>query len=94
MLYSHGNLDYEMSPVHKIEVIAYDLGDPALTSSTELTVNVVDLPDEKPRFEKEVYEAEAKENIAVGEVVVAVSAGRSSFQYSIVGEFKRRKLQE
>ena len=86
MIYTLTELDYETSPTHELTVIAYDLGDPALTSTAGVAVNVLDLTDELPRFEKDVYEVKVKEDIQVGEVLVTVIAGRSSYRYSIVSK--------
>ena len=62
MLYTLNKLDYETSSTHELTVIAYDLGDPALTSTTYVTVNVLDLIDELPHFEKDIYKVRVKED--------------------------------
>ena len=53
MIYTLAELDYEAQSTYLLAVVAYDLGDPALTSTAEVTINVLDLTDELPHFEKE-----------------------------------------
>ena len=86
VIYTLAELDYEAQSTYLLAVVAYDLGDPALTSTAEVTINVLDLTDELPHFEKEVYEVTVKEGAQVGEVITTVNAGRSLYRYSIVSK--------
>ena len=86
VIYTLAELDYETQSVYLLTVLAYDLGDPAMTSTAEVTVNVLDLTDELPHFDKEVYEVTVKEDAQAGEVITTVNAGRSLYRYSIVSK--------
>ena len=86
MIYSFGALDYETAASHQLKVIAHDLGDPSLTSTTEVRVNVIDLEDERPQFEKRLYELSLQRDAQAGEVLATVSAGSSSYKYTIVSK--------
>ena len=86
MIYTLAELDYETQSTYLLTVVAYDLGDPALTSTAEVTINVLDLTDELPHFEKKVYEVTIKEGAQTGEVITTVNAGRSLYRYSIVSK--------
>lgn len=65
-----GKLDFEYQSTHNITVIASDLGSPSLSSTALVVVTVIDVPDEQPGDEKQIfshryYEVEVEENIDV-----------------------------
>ena len=66
--------------------MAYDLGKPAMTSTTEVTVNVQDIGDEVPEFQKEIYDVNLEENVQIGQEVITLNAGGSLYKYSIISK--------
>ena len=61
-------LDYETTPTVKLNIKASDKGLPkANTNSTTVTIQVVDLDDERPIFISSNYTASILENSIVGE---------------------------
>ncbi|NXF99816.1 PCDGH protein, partial [Sakesphorus luctuosus] len=67
-------LDREQAAEHRVTVVARDRGSPALSSSTELVLEVSDVNDNAPVFEEAEYSAYVSENNAVGALVLRVSA--------------------
>ena len=72
--------------------MAYDTGVPQLSSSAKVTVIIINVNDEDPKFEKESYKASVKENSQPGTrvtVVKAIDADEGPFgevTYSLIGE--------
>ncbi|NXG21239.1 PCDGH protein, partial [Grallaria varia] len=67
-------LDREQVAEHRVTVVARDRGSPALSSRTELVLEVSDVNDNAPVFEEAAYSAYVRENNAAGALVVRVSA--------------------
>ncbi|XP_071426660.1 uncharacterized protein [Pithys albifrons albifrons] len=67
-------LDREQAAEHRVTVVARDRGSPALSSSTELVLEVSDVNDNAPVFEEAAYSAYVPENNAAGALVLRVSA--------------------
>ncbi|KAM4653611.1 LOW QUALITY PROTEIN: uncharacterized protein AAGF69_011239 [Amazona ochrocephala] len=67
-------LDREQASEHRVTVVARDRGNPALSSSTALVLEVSDVNDNAPVFEEAAYSAYMVENNAAGELVLHVSA--------------------
>lgn len=67
-------LDYEIKTQHVLTLLALDDGIPALSSSQTLTITVLDVNDEAPVFQQNLYEASVKENQNPGEFVTRVEA--------------------
>ncbi|KAK3610573.1 hypothetical protein CHS0354_009013 [Potamilus streckersoni] len=84
------SLDRELIPRHKFLVFATDNGRPIRSSYAALTVNVLDQNDNKPIFEKSVYNVEKYENLPVSSPIVSVRATdadegvNADIRYSIV----------
>ncbi|KAK7878165.1 hypothetical protein WMY93_031211 [Mugilogobius chulae] len=74
LLFLFSPLDYESQRVHRLTVRAVDQGQPALSSTQTLTVEVRDVNDQAPLFDRPVYNASVAENRDPGEAVVRVSA--------------------
>lgn len=74
LLFLSSPLDYETQRVHRLTVRAVDQGQPPLSSTQTLTVEVGDINDQAPVFERRVYNASVAENRDPGEAVVRVSA--------------------
>lgn len=55
-------------------VVAYDSGVPQLSAAAKVTVTVINVNDQDPKFEKELYNASVKENSPPGTHVTTVKA--------------------
>lgn len=67
-------LDRELSPYFNFTVLATDLGSPALSSEVEVSINLVDINDNSPTFNKTVYQAYVMENQPIGTPLLVVTA--------------------
>jgi len=67
-------LDRELVPMYNLEIKAFDLGHPRHTSETNLTVTVVDVNDNAPVFDKNVYTASIMEGNVRNTLVTQVKA--------------------
>ncbi|NWY75781.1 PCDGD protein, partial [Erithacus rubecula] len=67
-------LDREKVSAYNITITATDRGRPALSSSTELVLEVSDVNDNAPVFEEAAYSAYVAENNAAGALVLRVQA--------------------
>ncbi|NXG21047.1 PCDGH protein, partial [Grallaria varia] len=67
-------LDREQAAEHRVTVVARDRGSPALSSRTELVLEVSDVNDNAPVFVEAAYSAYVRENNAAGALVARVSA--------------------
>uniref|UniRef100_A0A8C4TK00 Cadherin domain-containing protein n=1 Tax=Erpetoichthys calabaricus TaxID=27687 RepID=A0A8C4TK00_ERPCA len=67
-------LDYETINTYILHIVAYDSGDPALSSTQTLTVSVMDVNDVAPVFEKSCYNATVPENHSPSEFVLKIAA--------------------
>ncbi|KAK1343408.1 hypothetical protein QTO34_016188, partial [Cnephaeus nilssonii] len=67
-------LDYEKVKDYTIEIVAVDSGNPPLSSTNSLKVQVVDINDNAPVFTQSVTEVSFLENNKPGEVVAEVTA--------------------
>ncbi|XP_071194238.1 protocadherin gamma-C5-like isoform X8 [Salvelinus alpinus] len=68
-------LDREKQAVHHLVLTAIDGGNPARSGTTEVTVQVLDINDNAPIFEKSLYECSLLENSPKSTVVIIVKAG-------------------
>ncbi|XP_039181763.1 protocadherin alpha-5-like [Crotalus tigris] len=67
-------LDREESPVHHLVLTATDGGEPKLTGTVQLVINVLDVNDNPPVFNPSIYKVKLLENAAVGTLVIKVNA--------------------
>ncbi|XP_073342596.1 protocadherin alpha-8-like [Pagrus major] len=67
-------LDRETAGKHKLRLTAVDGGKPAKSGAIEIIVDVLDVNDNSPVFNKELYSATLRENVPVGTVVIQVNA--------------------
>ncbi|XP_061581356.1 protocadherin 1 gamma 22 [Cololabis saira] len=67
-------LDREKQPVHKLILTAVDGGDPVRSGTSEITVIVLDINDNAPQFERQVYEANVSEEAKPGTDILNVKA--------------------
>lgn len=67
-------LDREEIAQYKLQVTATDNGTVPLSTTEELTINVLDVDDNCPLFSPKVYRATIEENLAYGTIVLSVTA--------------------
>ncbi|XP_034782908.1 protocadherin gamma-C5-like isoform X11 [Acipenser ruthenus] len=83
-------LDREAFPEYNIEIIATDSGSPPLSSKKIITVNILDVNDNPPRFSQPSYSVYMKENNVPGTLLCSVSASdpdldkNSQLSYSVL----------
>ncbi|XP_041929645.1 protocadherin 2 gamma 28 isoform X44 [Alosa sapidissima] len=73
-LVTDGNLDREQNPSYNISVTCSDEGVPPLSSSISLSLQISDVNDNAPVFEKSSYEAFVLENNSPGLSIFTVKA--------------------
>jgi len=85
-------IDYEETKQLEFTVVAYDSGVPQLSATAKVTVTVINVNDQDPKFEKELYNATVKENSPPGTRVTIVKATDGDegifgdISYSLIGE--------
>ncbi|XP_069052229.1 protocadherin alpha-C2-like isoform X23 [Lepisosteus oculatus] len=67
-------LDRENKPNHILLLTAFDGGTPERSGVLNITVVVLDINDNAPVFDKEVYSVTLKENVPVGTLLIKVNA--------------------
>ena len=80
-LETNKELDRENQAFYNLTITASDNGSPPLSSSMAVQINVLDLNDNIPRFEKAVYEMSVLENITVSTVLITVSHYTINFYF-------------
>ncbi|XP_072515619.1 protocadherin alpha-3-like [Salminus brasiliensis] len=84
-------LDREKQPVINLVLTAFDGGKPPKSGTLHITINVMDVNDNKPVFSQSLYKVKIRENIAVGSKIMSVSATdldegtNSEIIYSFIG---------
>ena len=68
------SLDYELAHNHSVTVIVSDHGHPVLQSTSELFITVVDINDNSPYFEQQLYTTSVAENSVLETSVFFVPA--------------------
>ncbi|XP_068134212.1 protocadherin-1 isoform X3 [Hyperolius riggenbachi] len=85
-------LDYESVKEYTIEIVAVDSGNPPLSSTNSLKVQVTDVNDNPPIFSQSLMEVSFKENNSPDDIVMEVSAtdadsgSNAQISYSILAE--------
>lgn len=67
-------LDREEQETFNLTIVAEDHGTPQHSTTQVLSVQVIDVNDEPPLFEKSQFEAQIRENQEPGSTVLTVSA--------------------
>ncbi|XP_058030838.1 protocadherin alpha-1-like isoform X16 [Ahaetulla prasina] len=67
-------LDREESPVHHLVLTATDGGEPKLTGTVQLIINVLDVNDNPPVFNQSAYRVKLLENTVSGSLVINLNA--------------------
>ncbi|XP_056011143.1 protocadherin Fat 1-like isoform X5 [Ostrea edulis] len=85
------DLDREVTAVYFLTVMATDLSDSPLSSSTYVTINITDINDNKPFFSQASYRMSLSEDTPVGKTVFEVNANdfdegqNALLTFSIIG---------
>uniref|UniRef100_A0A8C6UJM4 Protocadherin 1a n=1 Tax=Neogobius melanostomus TaxID=47308 RepID=A0A8C6UJM4_9GOBI len=93
-------LDYERVRDYRVEIVAVDSGNPALSSTNSLKVQVTDVNDNSPIFSPTLFEVEFAEENQPGEKVVDVTASdadhgtNAELVYNILGDSSIKGLFE
>uniref|UniRef100_A0A8W8M8J5 Cadherin domain-containing protein n=1 Tax=Magallana gigas TaxID=29159 RepID=A0A8W8M8J5_MAGGI len=92
-VYCVNPLDFENKSVYNVTIIAVDLGSPPLNSTTNLIVQVIDKPENKPAFNQSLYEVAARTTDRNGCHLLTLQAGEI-VRYNITdgNQEKRFKL--
>ncbi|XP_075458138.1 protocadherin-1 isoform X5 [Ascaphus truei] len=91
-------LDYEAIKEYTIEIVAVDSGNPPLSSTNSLKVQVMDVNDNAPVFAQSLMEMAFPENNSPDEIVMEVSASdadsgsNAQLSYSIVADASSRDI--
>lgn len=88
-MWTLSTLDFEQKSFYNITVIAYDKGNPSLSSQAKLWVTVADTPDAVPDFSKAVYTVEVAENAKPGDIIYKLDAGEGPFKYSLLSKLTK-----
>ena len=69
------SLDYDTVPVHNLMVLATDMGNPSKSTSATVSISVIDVNDNPPRFSlSQEYEFSVREDDSVGTIVGTIVA--------------------
>ncbi|CAL4061688.1 unnamed protein product, partial [Meganyctiphanes norvegica] len=86
------DLDHELQTEYVLNVTAYDLGAPRKSSSHNITIQIIDVNDNAPKFSQEFYRLELLESTDIGSTVLQIYAEDLdediflSIQYELVTE--------
>ncbi|KAG1931272.1 protocadherin alpha-3-like [Pimephales promelas] len=72
-------LDREINDEYNLVLTAIDGGNPQKSGTLNITINVLDLNDNRPFFSQEMYSTTLKENIQVGTLVIQVQASDADY---------------
>nr|XP_015205180.1 PREDICTED: protocadherin alpha-C2-like [Lepisosteus oculatus] len=67
-------LDREKQPVHHLLLTAIDGGAPAKSGTASITVRVLDVNDNAPQFDQEIFTVNITENPQIGSLVIKLKA--------------------
>ena len=67
-------LDREQTDSYAVQLIAYDGGTPSRSATTSIVVDVTDINDNSPVFDRRLYEATVPEDVDIPVVVLRVGA--------------------
>uniref|UniRef100_A0A0N5AHE5 Protocadherin Fat 4 n=1 Tax=Syphacia muris TaxID=451379 RepID=A0A0N5AHE5_9BILA len=81
-------LDRELHERYTLEVIARDRGNPSLSSKTNVTVNLLDVNDNAPKFEFSRYDFWIAENSPIGTTVGSLMATDADKNENAIITFK------
>ncbi|XP_066573657.1 protocadherin alpha-13-like [Amia ocellicauda] len=67
-------LDREINTEHQLLLTAFDGGNPRRSGTLNISIVVLDINDNSPVFDKEIYTVSLKENVPVGTFVIKLNA--------------------
>lgn len=67
-------LDHEKADEYDFNVVATDQGSPPLSSKCRVIINIIDINDNSPMFEKDTYTVEVPEDVSAGKEILRVKA--------------------
>ena len=70
----NGELDREENDVYNIVIVATDNGVPPKSAIANVRINVLDVNDNKPEFDKDLFEISVMENVQIGTEVTVITA--------------------
>ncbi|KAK3091254.1 hypothetical protein FSP39_018308 [Pinctada imbricata] len=79
----NAKFDRETIPSYNLTIIAIDKGDPQLTGTTFVSIDIDDVNDEKPKFDEDIFSTKIKENLPVGTSVITCGARDADLDYSL-----------
>ena len=85
------SLDYERAQNYSFRVIVEDGGSPSLSNSSDVFIEVVDLNDNPPQFDSDVYQVSVPENAILGTEIFQIpatdsdSTSNGKLRYTILG---------
>lgn len=79
-----GALDREEKDQYKLTIIASDSGSPPLRSQKTFVLQISDVNDNTPDFEKKIYQANLSEDVPVGTSVTQVTAHDDDEDFGII----------
>ncbi|XP_045886278.1 protocadherin gamma-C5-like [Micropterus dolomieu] len=68
------SLDREKKPIHQLQLTAIDGGNPVKSGTSKITINVLDINDNFPVFEKNIYKVFISENGVQGASILKLTA--------------------
>ncbi|XP_058654254.1 protocadherin gamma-C3-like [Onychostoma macrolepis] len=68
------SLDREINDEYNLVLTAVDGGNPQRSGTLNITINVLDINDNRPVFSQDMYSTTLKENIQIGTLVIQVQA--------------------
>ncbi|XP_016426488.1 protocadherin alpha-8-like [Sinocyclocheilus rhinocerous] len=89
-------LDRERHSKHHVVLTALDGGNPQKSGIMNITINVIDINDNRPVFSKDVYSVTITENLPVGSLILQVNATDADLGkngdiiYSFVSNLKKK----
>lgn len=90
LLRVYGSLDREQRSNYTLEITAKDRGEPPRSSSTVVSVTVLDENDNSPVFEPRQYFATIAENASIGASVIQVS--EIAMNFNILEKSKMKNI--
>ena len=83
-IFTNAPLDYERTQFYTLNVIASDGGNPARSVTVPVEILIIDLNDNSPIWNREIYTINIVENTTVNSIVVQVNATDADQDESIV----------
>jgi len=73
------DLDFEVCKDYYITVEAWDSGNPPLSTATMVIIELMDVNDNAPAFDQDIYNVLIGEDASIGQTVTRVTVGLNLF---------------